>query len=377
MPTDGLSVAFAQHAQTMPQARLGTGSWQLESDVRGQLRDKLTHGHATLKQVCGSPLSGIKTGLEEAFVIDSTTRDRMITADPRSAVLLKPFFVGKDLKKWRVEPQDLWLILCPKGWTRQQSGLSDEAAAQAWMTERYPAVMRWLAPFETAAKKRGDKGEFWWELRACVYYDAFEQTKIVYADISLFPKFSLDLNARYLPTTGFAIQSNNVYLLGLLNSKAIWILISQICPSISGGFFRLKSQYIETLPIPAASDSQRSEIATLAEACQHAAEARRDCQAAFRHRIGDLASAGEVKLNTKLQHWWELDFSAFRAEVKKLLKQDIPLAERNDWESYFNSQHDTVQTYTAQIAQHEAALNRAVYVLFNLTPDEIALIEQT
>jgi hypothetical protein len=75
------------------------------------------------------------------------------------------------------------------------------------------------------------------------------------------------------------------------------------------------------------------------------------------------------------QHWWELDFTAFRAEVKKLFKNDIPLSERSDWESYFNTQRDIINNLTAQIELHEAAINRAVYVLFNLTPDEITLIE--
>lgn len=51
------------------------------------------------------------------------------------------------------------------------------------------------------------------------------------------------------------------------------------------------------------------------------------------------------------------------------------LAERNDWEDYFNRQRGIVQDYSLQIAQQEAALNRAVYALFKLTPDEIALIE--
>ena len=172
------------------------------------------------------------------------------------------------------------------------------------------------------------------------------------------------------------LSDASYFELGVLISSINWFFIRSTASLMSGGFFQIHGHVLEKCPIPAASETQRTEIATLVEACQHAAEARRDCQASFRHRIADLASAGEVKLNTKLQHWWELDFSAFRAEVKKLLKQDIPLAERNDWEAYFSGQRDTVQTYTAQIARYEAALNRAVYELFNLTPDEIALIEQ-
>ncbi|MHB8679884.1 MAG: Eco57I restriction-modification methylase domain-containing protein, partial [Rudaea sp.] len=93
-PIDSLSAAFAQGRRQMPQAQLGAGSWQIESPRLAALRRKLCAGHPTLKNVYGSPLYGIKTGLNEAFVVDRATRDDLIRRDPRSADLLKPFLVG-------------------------------------------------------------------------------------------------------------------------------------------------------------------------------------------------------------------------------------------------------------------------------------------
>lgn len=58
-------------------------------------------------------------------------------------------------------------------------------------SKRYPAVMMWLDPHADKARKRGDKGEYWWELRACDYYDRFEQDKILYPDIAPEPEFQL------------------------------------------------------------------------------------------------------------------------------------------------------------------------------------------
>ncbi len=109
-----LDTAFSQGAVTMPQNQLTAENWQLESDAHATLRHKLTYGHKTLKEVYGSPCRGIVTGLNEAFVIDRVTRDKLIATDSKSAELLKPFLEGKDLKKWRVESQDLYLIYIPK-----------------------------------------------------------------------------------------------------------------------------------------------------------------------------------------------------------------------------------------------------------------------
>ncbi len=135
------------------------------------------------------------------------------------------------------------------------------------------------------------------------------------------------------------------------------------------------SQNIETLPIPAADEPTRTEIASEAEACQRAAETRRDLQQAFRRRIPDLAPGGSAKLPGKLERWWELDFATFRSETKKAFKQDIPLAERNDWESFFNAKRAAVLALDGEIARREKAIDQAVYRLFALTPAEIALLE--
>ena len=65
LPDPSLAAVFKQHASALPQGRLGAGSWQLEDDASASLRHKLVSGHPTLKAVYGSPLYGIKTGLNE------------------------------------------------------------------------------------------------------------------------------------------------------------------------------------------------------------------------------------------------------------------------------------------------------------------------
>ncbi|KEY03754.1 hypothetical protein [Brucella inopinata] len=69
------------------------------------------------------------------------------------------------------------------------------------------------------------------------------------------------------------------------------------------------------------------------------------------------------------------DFAAFRTEVKKAFKTDIPLADRSDWEDWINRDRAEIARLTAAITQAEAQINRIVYDLFDLTDDEIALLE--
>jgi len=149
--------------------------------------------------------------------------------------------------------------------------------------------------------------------------------------------------------------------------------------ALKGGEWRLrlKWQYIEPLPIPEINPRQQVALATLAETAQTHAEARYALQDALRHRIPYLCPPErEPKLINKLKEWWLLpDFATFRAEVKKCFKADIPLSERNDWEEWVNRDRAEIARLTAEISKCEAEINTLVYTLFDLTTDEIKLLE--
>jgi hypothetical protein len=125
------------------------------------------------------------------------------------------------------------------------------------------------------------------------------------------------------------------------------------------------------------SESVRAELDELARAAQKNAQARFTLQTALTRRIPDLCPPGrDPKLTTRLQEWWTLpDFGAFRAEVKKVFKADIPLAERSAWEDWITRDRAEIARLSAEITKAEAQIDSIVYGLFDLTPDEIALLE--
>ena len=172
-----LGSAFKKGACAMPRARLGASSWRFEDDGLAKLRGKIAEGRKTLGEVYGAPLRGIVTGLNDAFIINTPTRDGLVRADPKSAELLKPFLRGENIKRWRVEPAGLWLINTPKGKVD---------------IEAYPAVRDWLLQFRPALEKRATKQE-WWELQQAqlAYQQKFSASKLVYLDIARNAPFSV------------------------------------------------------------------------------------------------------------------------------------------------------------------------------------------
>lgn len=85
----------------------------------------------------------------------------------------------------------------------------------------------------------------------------------------------------------------------------------------------------------------------------------------------------EKKLTNKLHDFWTLDFAAFRAEVKKIFKAEIPLKDRDDWERYLVEKSAEVTKLTADIKAAEREIDVIVYKLFDLTPNEIKLLEDS
>ncbi len=359
LPAD-LEAEFSAKSRPMPRARLGAGSWQFEDAPLAKLRDKIVKGKKTLGEIYGAPLYGIKTGFNEAFIIDRATRDRLVKQDKKSAKLLKPFLKGENVKRWRVEPEGLFLINTPKGKVD---------------IDAYPAIRDWLLPFKPDLEKRATKQE-WFELQQAqlAYQPKFEKPKIVYLDIANSAPFAFDDEGAFIDCTVFMIPGDN-FLLAFLNSKTAWFQWIGETPIASGGYIRLKQQYIAPTVLPNTTSQDRGKISKLSEICSDAAKKRFLVQSSVRHRILDLASPERAKLSRKLQEWWTLDFAAFRDEVKRVFKADIPVKERGEWEAYLGKEAAKVLALNAEIEKTEREIDAIVYRLFDLTPGEIALLE--
>jgi methylase of polypeptide subunit release factors len=354
-----LGRAFEQGAKTMPRARLTGGSWQLENEALAKLRAKIITGKKTLKEVYGAPLYGIKTGLNEAFVIDTPTRDRLVKADPKSAELLKPFLKGENVKRWRVESDGLWLINTPRGKID---------------IEAYPAIRDWLLPFRKQLESRATE-QNWWELQQAqlAYQEAFSAPKIIYPDMSQGAKFTLDSNGNFCGNTAYFIPSSDMSLLALLNSKCLWFFLLGQSEALRGGVWRLRlfSENIEQIPENVTAFGQLA-----IQASNLVSESRKASSAFHTRLLTDLAKTG-TRLSSKLRDFHLLDFKELLVEIKRALKADIPVKQRGEWQEFHAEASAEINRLSAEIAAAEAEINALVYQAFELTPDEIELLENS
>ncbi len=237
---------------------LNDTGWSLADERSAELLNKLKKTGVPLKEyVKGKIYRGVLTGLNEAFVIDEETRNMLVSEDPKSKEIIKPFLIGRDVKRYQPPTGNQFLIFIPKGWTSANFG----NVSDVWncFQKKYPAVARHLLPFADNAKKRYDKGDYWWELRACEYYNEFEKPKIIIPTIVQNASYTLDISGFYSNDKTSIIATDDLYLLGILNSRVADFFMHSISSTKQGGYFEYKPMYFSQIPIRTIDSSNPSD----------------------------------------------------------------------------------------------------------------------
>ncbi len=269
-----------QNGFAMAVTNLAAAGWSLAPPAWQRLRAKIeAAGRPLGEYVKGGIKYGIKTGLNDAFVIDADTRARLTAKDPKSAELIRPWLRGKDVRRWRAEPAGLYAITIPSSAnaTWPWSSALREADARAVFKKTYRAIHDHLAPFASRLRRRQDKGKFFWELRSCAYYRAFDQPKIIYPDIGQAMRAMLDREGRLTGNTCYIIPCDDAYLLAILNSRLLDFYFRLALPCLDdpfdGGDLRFIYFKMVHTPIASADAATKQRLAALAEQIQTAKEA--------------------------------------------------------------------------------------------------------
>lgn len=241
----------------LPSNAIEGSEWQLIDMDTALFVGKMETDSTPLSEyVRGRIYRGIVTGLNEAFYVTSEVRSMLVRDDPRSENVLKPILVGDEIRRWHIESRHRSVIYMTHG-----VNPSD-----------YPAVIKHLSAFRKRLEHRANKQE-WYELQQPQqrFEFAYTQPKIIYPDICKEPRFTLDPTGHYLDATATCILTDDLFLLGLLNSSPVWRYLCSKCAVLGdaekGGRVRLKTFYVEQIPVPAASSEDREAISSLVRKC--------------------------------------------------------------------------------------------------------------
>lgn len=249
---------FDRDAFALAQTDLKPDGWRMESPVSMRLLERIRKAGMPLGEyVNGRFYRGVLTGLNEAFVVDRATRDRLITEHKSSEEIIKPFLRGRDVKRWRCDAHDLWLIFTRRGID----------------IKKYPAIhdhlkqyKKRLTPGIPGGRKPGSYE--WYEIQDNIaYWQEFEQPKIIVPAITDTVNYAPDMTGFYSnDKTSIIIPSSVPFTLAVLNSTVSLWIARQSFASKQGGFYEFKPMYVSTLPIPQATPDRQTHCECLAEA---------------------------------------------------------------------------------------------------------------
>ena len=430
LASESLASVVVSTASKMPESAFSGSNWSLAPIEKQSVLDKIKLSALPLEKYTGGVIRrGILTGLNEAFVLDGATRDRLIAEDPKSIEIIKPFLIGEDARRYSTNFQRRYLL-----WTFVGVPIN-----------LYPAIFKHLQQYQTALEERWDKGNYWWELRHCDYYADFEKPKIVYPNICMQPEFTFDDKGYYSNQKTFIIPMANTYLLAILNSTVMKFIFNIVLPKLRGNFFEPSYVFMKDIPIrcinfitsdeerarylnearqlyrqyldtnnrecvlnfvnhhlsqePEASDIVHDLLAFLAEEMLHLNKEKRAGQQAFlawlagtlkiqpqpdrNGRTGIDALQGKSTLLNYLGDYQKGESERDFVEIRHVLQENkqrlgVYLSETllAQVEEHYQESLATLRPLKQQLARTDTLIDRVVYQLYGLTEDEIGVVEK-
>lgn len=347
----------------MKQSHLNSNGFNFIEENVLNLRNKIFSQSTLIKDLDISIKRGILTGANNVFIIDENTKNQLINLDYKNNEVIEPLLRGRDLHKWKIEYDNLYLI-------HTYDNLDVE--------EKYPTLYEYLEKFKEVLEKRGDKGEHWYNLRPCAYDDKFKENKIIYSTISTEPCFVYDENKYFLNNSAYIIHSDTInlkYLTVLLNSNLLFWYFKDIGTDYGGKAHPYRKIYIEQLPIKLVDENKESIIVNTFDKLIRNNETLKNEITNFKKWIKRTFEID--KLSAKLENYYELNLDEFLKELKKKKVDTKSRKNQELLETEFNNSIDIIKPLQNEIKETENKINQLVYELYDLNPEEIDIIENS
>jgi len=375
---DDLSAQIEKEGFDVPRSSLSVGAWELEPPAVARLLERIRRNGVPLAEYAGvKPCRGVLTGFNEAFLVDTPTRDRLVREDSKCEEIIKPYLRGQDIERWHPDWAGLWMIVLKSSGDHAWPWANAGEEAEEAFRRTHPGLHAHMKGFEGALRKRQDHGRYWWELRSCAYYEAFNRPKVCYQVLQYHPSYALDADGVLGNDKTFFLPTDDLYLLAVLNSPLLWWHNYRYLTHMKDEALSPMGYLMEHLPIARPADSVRKRAIT---AASRLIEIQRQTQECRRVLLNWLLLEHEVVgPNRALLKLFHLDAEHFFAEVSKARGRKNPLTPAA-MRSLQEQHATTIQPVRNLIGEADALehqLSDLVNEAYGLTPEEVELMWRT
>ena len=246
-------------------------SWVILSPIEQSIKRKIEAVGTPLKDWDIQINYGIKTGFNDAFIINTEKRDEILsncqTEDERkrTAELIRPILRGRDIKRYGYNWANLWLIYIPWHFPLQfdESITGASEKAEIAFQEQYPAVYQHMLKYKEPLSKR-NKAETgiryeWYAMQrwGAKYWEDFSKPKIMYPNMTKYIPFYFDEKNFLQNDKSFMITGKHIaYLTAFLNSSIFKFCFLDKFPELQGGTRELRKIFFDKIPVLKVSDKE-------------------------------------------------------------------------------------------------------------------------
>lgn len=241
----------------LSQNELSEKIWQLESEIKLALKEKIEKDSVTLNDTGNVKIfRGVTTGYNPAFIISEEKRIELLKENFANNSIIKPILQGRNIKKWIYNKTSDFLIFTRKGIN----------------IDEFPSIKNYLNNFKKQLEPgvgRKPGNYYWYEIQDnTAYYPEFEKEKIIWGLTSDKWTFAYDNEKYFLPSNGYILTSSMIpikYLLALINSKLMEFYFGFIGIMTAGGAYTLKYETVAEFPIKVISLNAQKPFITLVD----------------------------------------------------------------------------------------------------------------
>ena len=363
-----------------------TEKWTFQNSNNSKLIDKLNSQEFKLQDIydycsqgtvsMGDDIYLMKGHFESNYFIGYSTEIEQTVKIEKE--LMKPTLKGEDVKKYSTAQNQYWQI-----YPHYEKDGVTVPYEEDELKSKFPLCYEYLSQFKDILieKKRKYKTneKYWYSLHRAREIAMFNQTKIITPEISLGCNMTLDKNSLWHNTKVYTIllkdnfKENILTYLTILNSKLMWFFLSNTGYTLRGGYFTFKTKYLENFPIPDLKNSEfsiiNSELANLADKMLSLNETLQKKSTNFLKVVKQTFAL--EKVSAKMESFYELDFDGFVKELKQKITPKLKL----EWLEVFEETKKSLQEIQTQIAATDKEINALVYKLYDLTEEEIKIVE--
>jgi hypothetical protein len=249
-----------------------TPAFTILSDIEKRIRNKIEQTGTLLVNWDIRMNLGVKTGYDEAFMIDEKMKDDFILADYKNIDIIKPLLMEAQIQRYEPKKTNQWLICIPWHFPLLYDKTIQSASnrAEERFRQQYPIIYTHLEKYkgQLIARNMREVGVVfeWYALQRFGIsneWDDFTHPKIVWKRESTTSMFCMDYSGCAVMDTMCYITGQHLkYLLGVLNSK-LGSFILRDSPRLSNGEIQLNIAMLETVKIPVPNSKIESEMISL------------------------------------------------------------------------------------------------------------------